>query len=231
MSSVAQETKVVKNTLPNGQKEVYSVLKSDHEIKHGSYKKLQSKITIESGQFENNEKAGEWETYNLMVVGHPLSSKGSYTNGKRTGVWNFYDFDGVLTQQFDFETNTLIEVQKTEKSLATAIGSGVYKGLRFVDIEPKYAEGQEEFYKFLGMNIKYPESAKSQGISGTVFIRTTVLENGEFENTEVMRGIGGECDQEALRVVKLCSGNFNPAVFNDTLVAWEILVPIRFTLK
>ena len=62
-SIYAQETKVI--THRKGEyKEVFSVLSKDNKIKHGSYKKLRKKdeVVIE-GQYENNEKTGEWKFY------------------------------------------------------------------------------------------------------------------------------------------------------------------------
>lgn len=50
--------------------------------------------------------------------------------------------------------------------------------------------------------IQYPAKAKKTGIHGTVHLQFIVNEKGEVENPVVLRGIGGGCDEEALRVIK-----------------------------
>jgi protein TonB len=54
---------------------------------------------------------------------------------------------------------------------------------------------------FLAKNIEYPEQAKKEKITGRVFVSFVVEKNGEVSNVKILRGIGGGCDEEALRVV------------------------------
>ena len=50
-------------------------------------------------------------------------------------------------------------------------------------------------------NLKYPAQAKDAGIEGTVYIQFVITETGDVINSRVVKGIGGGCDEEALRVV------------------------------
>lgn len=70
-----------------------------------------------------------------------------------------------------------------------------------VEEMPEYMGGVNELYKFLGNNIKYPQEAKTAGISGRVFVSFIVENDGEVTNVKVLRGIGYGCDKEAIRVV------------------------------
>ena len=47
-----------------------------------------------------------------------------------------------------------------------------------------------------------PAVAKDNGIEGKVYIKFVVNEDGSVSQAQVVRGIGGGCDEEALRVVK-----------------------------
>src|SRR5699024_2242992 len=50
--------------------------------------------------------------------------------------------------------------------------------------------------------IEYPRRAAQAGIEGLVTVQFIVTDQGNVEDPKVIRGIGGGCDEEALRVVK-----------------------------
>jgi len=74
----------------------------------------------------------------------------------------------------------------------------------FVVVEqmPEFPGGDKALYQFLAKNIKYPAVAKDNGIEGKVYIKFVINEDGSVSQANVARGIGGGCDEEALRVVK-----------------------------
>ncbi len=55
--------------------------------------------------------------------------------------------------------------------------------------------------EFLQRNLRYPALAKDNSIEGRVIVRFVVNEDGMVSNAEVVRGIGGGCDEEAMRVL------------------------------
>lgn len=71
-----------------------------------------------------------------------------------------------------------------------------------VESMPQFPGGEEKLNKYLGANIKYPQMAKESGIQGTVYVTFVVEGNGSVTNTRILRGIGGGCDEEAIRVVQ-----------------------------
>lgn len=76
--------------------------------------------------------------------------------------------------------------------------------------------------------IKYPEMAQKAGIEGRVIVRFIVNEKGEVENPEVMKGVGGGCDEEALRVVK--QAKFKPGMQRGEPVRVQYSLPISYKL-
>ena len=50
--------------------------------------------------------------------------------------------------------------------------------------------------------MKYPQMARESHIEGPVYIEFVVEKDGSISNTKLLRGIGGGCDEEALRVVR-----------------------------
>lgn len=81
----------------------------------------------------------------------------------------------------------------------------------------------------LQQKINYPEMARRAGIEGRVFIQFIVNEKGEVENPQVMRGIGGGADEEALRVVK--QAKFKPGMQRGRPVRVQYSLPIFFRLQ
>jgi protein TonB len=81
----------------------------------------------------------------------------------------------------------------------------------------------------LQKKINYPEMARRAGIEGKVIIQFIVNEQGQVEDPRVIRGIGGGCDDEALRVVK--QAEFEPGRQRGEPVRVQYSLPITFRLQ
>ncbi len=81
----------------------------------------------------------------------------------------------------------------------------------------------------LQKQIEYPEMARKAGIEGRVIIQFIVNEKGQVEDPRVIRGIGGGCDKEALRVVK--QAEFEPGRQRGKPVRVQYSLPIVFRLQ
>ena len=81
----------------------------------------------------------------------------------------------------------------------------------------------------LHREIRYPENALRAHIQGRVHVQFIVNERGEVENPTVMRGIGGGCDEEALRVVSKMK--FHPGVQRGRPVRVQYNLPVVFVIR
>lgn len=77
--------------------------------------------------------------------------------------------------------------------------------------------------------IVYPDRAQKAGIEGRVIVQFIVNEKGEVEDPRVIRGIGGGCDEEAVRVAKLAE--FEPGEQRGVPVRVQYTLPIMFMLR
>ena len=77
--------------------------------------------------------------------------------------------------------------------------------------------------------IEYPEVARLAGIEGKVIVQFVVDETGRVRDPMVLRGIGGGCDEEALRAVQLAT--FEPGRQRGKPVSVRYVVPVTFKLK
>lgn len=98
-----------------------------------------------------------------------------------------------------------------------------------VETAPSFPGGDVARMKFLQDNIKYPAMARESGIQGTVYVTFVVERNGSVTDVKLLRGIGGGCDEEALRVVKNMP-KWEPGKQRGKPVRVQFNMPIKFTL-
>ena len=83
--------------------------------------------------------------------------------------------------------------------------------------------------KAIQENIIYPEVAKKTGIEGKVFVQAYIDESGKVEKVKILRGIGGGCDEAAVKAVY--KTKFTPAKMNGKYVKVQVSIPIVFKLN
>jgi protein TonB len=99
-----------------------------------------------------------------------------------------------------------------------------------VEEMPSYPGGDMKMYEYLGKNIKYPQIARESGIQGRVFVNFVVEPDGSVSNVKVLRGIGGGCDEEAIRVVKSMP-KWKPGKQRGKAVRVSYTLPVVFKLQ
>jgi len=98
-----------------------------------------------------------------------------------------------------------------------------------VEKMPQYPGGDDARLKFLADNIQYPKEAKETGISGTVYVTFVIDTKGLLTDAKIMRGIGGGCDEEVLRILALMPP-WEPGTQEGKPVRVQFTMPVRFTL-
>ena len=99
-----------------------------------------------------------------------------------------------------------------------------------VEQMPSFPGGDQKMYQYLGNNIKYPQVARETGIQGRVFVNFVVEPDGSVSNVKVLRGIGGGCDEEAMRVVKSMP-KWTPGKQRGKAVRVSYTLPVVFKLQ
>jgi protein TonB len=256
--AIGQETKKVteKHFNPTYTEE-YFVLKSDPDIRHGNYKKLgykdclvvngyfkenkkdslwteyfwRTNIVENQGSYRADKKIGIWSKYYMINNSNRLKNKGEYINDERSGIWEFYNQEGELTQKYDFTSKELIfskPEKSADKEYEIITESGVEK--RKLDRPPMFVGGENELLNLLQSNIKYPNKALERMISGTVLISFIIETDGKVSDHQIIQKIGGDCDEEALRVVKEILNTWIPGQINGHSVKVKYVMPVKFAL-
>ena len=139
------------------------------------------------------------------------------TEAKKNGDTTMYNIETFSVSGSLFET--LLDV-------ATSTKDTVYQ---IAEEMPEFPGGVEALMDFVGKNVKYPEEAKEKEISGRVFVSFVIEKDGSVSNVKVLRGIGGGCDEEAIRVIKAMP-KWTPGKQKGKPVRVNYQIPINFKL-
>lgn len=99
-----------------------------------------------------------------------------------------------------------------------------------VEEMPSFPGGDQALLEYMAKNTKYPPLARENGLQGIVVVTFVVDEKGNINNVQVLRGIGGGCDEEAIRVVKTMPA-WKPGKQRGMPVRVQYNLPFRFTLR
>lgn len=98
--------------------------------------------------------------------------------------------------------------------------------------EPATFQGGDisNFNKWVLENIKYPQIAVENGISGKVYVQFAVNSKGDVVDARVLRGVDQSLDAEAIRVV-LSSPKWTPPKQGGRPVKQLFTLPVAFKLQ
>jgi protein TonB len=99
-----------------------------------------------------------------------------------------------------------------------------------VENDPEFPGGTEALYKYLATNIKFPQLARDNNISGRVYVTFVVERDGSITGARVLRDIGGGCGAEAIRVVKAMP-KWTPGKQRGKPVRVQYNLPVAFILQ
>lgn len=100
-----------------------------------------------------------------------------------------------------------------------------------VETQPTFmGGGPEKFLAHIFKNINYPDKARRLGIEGKVFVKFIIDKSGNITDVEVMKGIGGGCDEEAARAIADAPA-WTPGKQRGRPVSVRMMVPINFRLS
>jgi periplasmic protein TonB len=98
-----------------------------------------------------------------------------------------------------------------------------------IDVFPRYPGGDDARLLFLRRNLRYPEIALKSGVQGVVVLLFIIEKDGTLTGIKVEKGIGGGCDEEAMRVVKEMP-RWEPGKRHGNPVRVMMRMPIVFRL-
>ena len=174
-------------------------------------------------------KSGTWAKIKVLIALPALAAllfllPSLSTSGSSGNTPDKSQTTPLLDKANNAVSTVAAELQGQHGQVKKSHGEKVYTR---VEKEPQYPGGVDASIKFIVSNVKYPEEALKKNIQGTVFVSFIVQKNGAVKDAKVLRGIGGGCDEEALRVIKMMP-RWIPGEDKGKKVAVQYVLPIKF---
>jgi TonB family protein len=186
--------------------------------------------------------------------------KGLFINEERSGLHTYWYDNGTLQQELEHlpeNKHKLHQYYSRDGKPLLLNGSGIITDEKSENVFREYkdsvmiasylVEGDDTFYYVaeqpaeykggmsallmkLQQNVRYPQSARSSGVSGRVFVKFVVDEEGKSTRHEVLKGVSAALDAEALRVSKMLN-RWNPAKHAGKKVKSVFVLPVAFRIE
>ncbi|MBI1938123.1 MAG: energy transducer TonB [Ignavibacteriales bacterium] len=106
-----------------------------------------------------------------------------------------------------------------------AVLPGEEEYLAFAEVMPEPVDGMPGIIK----KVEYPRIARSAGLEGKVIALAYVNENGGVDDVKIIKGLGGGCNEEVERVVKI--SKFKPGMKEGKPVKVKLTLSFVFKLS
>lgn len=101
---------------------------------------------------------------------------------------------------------------------------------KFPDVNAEFPGGEAAYENYLKTNINYPIFAVDNHIEGTIFLSLKIDETGRVVGVNVLKKIGGGCDEEAVRALRAMP-KWKPGEKNGKKIAVIRYVKVRMELR
>ncbi len=165
-----------------------------------------------------------------MKIEEPLEY-GVYLPDKFVVTENFVAELGVSFETYPILKKIVVEGQ-TIFNVGRIAPSDSNEIFTIVEKPASPPEGMNGFYQFLAQTMNYPAAARARKQQGSVFVEFVIEKDGSFSDIHVVKGIGAECDAEAIRVVQEYSKDHKwvPGTQKGKAVKTRMVLPISFRL-
>jgi protein TonB len=134
-----------------------------------------------------------------------------------------------INLDIDMTEDTRIEAVIIEQVKESMPEEKVDEIFTIVEVQPDPIGGMKAFYNYVGGSLQYPNKAKRMGIEGRVFVEFVVEKDGSLTDIKVVKGIGGGCDEEAIRVISQAP-KWNPGKQRGRAVRVRMVMPLLFKI-
>lgn len=167
--------------------------------------------------FENGIINGNYSEYDEK---NNLLEEGEYINAQKNGKW--YELKRKDSPYYNYLADTT-EIGQYN------LGLDFYNFSLFEEA-PVFQDSDEARIKLMMFNTIYPQSARENGVAGTVYVSFKISLIGEIQDIKILRGVSKDLDKEVIRVVSLMPG-FSPGFSDGMPVRVQFNMPFKFTLN
>ncbi|MFH0757315.1 MAG: energy transducer TonB [Bacteroidota bacterium] len=149
-------------------------------------------------------------------------------------VLDIVDDDVQIEDDFDFDMEADASTEYDFTSMMGDDEENIQEEEVFYIVEdmPTFNGGDPatEFRKYIAQNLRYPEIAAENGISGRVIVQFAVNKTGSVVDARIVRSVDPALDKEAVRVV-MSSPKWAPGMQRGKAVKVLFTFPINFVLQ
>lgn len=191
--------------------------------------------------YVNNILNGSYTKY------HPngkIKIKGSYWEGKKDGLWEYFDDKGSKESQTKWDKGEIVKIKEPKEPKPILESTDEDEGdsgdshapakepkpFKIVETQPSFIGGKSALVNYLSRNVVYPKKSRKRGIEGKVIVEFLVAKTGMLKDIKIAKSVTKELDQEALRVVKSMP-NWKPGTQQGKTVNVLMRIPISFKLQ
>jgi len=142
---------------------------------------------------------------------------GQFANGKREGVWQYWNEDGTLRQKLTWHADHTVAALRKEADADSNIP-------QFIEQMPKFL-GPLSLFQYLAATTRRPAQVPAGG--GKVYVQFVVGPQGNVTSTRIVQGFDPACDAEALRAVAALP-RWQPGLHNGVPAAVRFVIPMVF---
>jgi TonB family protein len=186
-------------------------------------------------------------TYSLWHNNGKLSEKGNYASNELHGKLSIWFENGQLSYEKFYVKGKLQDTLKGYYEDGAVRRVEVYKDGEMVEgkvlsregtvlpyfpamVLPEFPGGQQTMMAYISQNVKYPEKAIRNEISGLVVISFIVDKDGSINTLEVTRSVHDMLDKEAIRIIKSMP-LWKPGLLENNTVPVRFNLPVHFALQ
>lgn len=196
----------------------YSSIKA--KTKHGMYRSYNdSGILVTQWNYDHDSLEGPfyhfYDSGNRHVVGKYAS------NELHDSLYTWYENGAVRRKDVYNNGQLLVGKCYTETGADTTYFP--------FEVVAAFPGGHQAMSRWIGRQIRYPEDAIENNISGKVYVRFIIEKDGTITNIYIERGVSPSMDQEVIRVVNEMP-KWEPGWFDGRLVSSAFRLPVNFQL-
>jgi protein TonB len=175
-----------------------------------------------------------YEVEEMQVTRRQEQPKPEPQQQQVTEILNIVEDDVEIEDDFDFDVEADASTEFEFTGFVDDMEEEFEEEEVFYIVEdmPTFNGGDPavEFRKYIAQNLRYPEIAAENGISGRVIVQFAVNKNGRVVDAVVVAGVDPALDKEAIRVV-MASPPWTPGKQRGKSVKVLFTFPINFVLQ
>ncbi|WP_190242482.1 energy transducer TonB [Hymenobacter lapidiphilus] len=154
--------------------------------------------------------------------------KGALTDGRPTGIWEYYDQQGELTLRMNYDSSR-IAYSRPDTARYLLYLNDDWQLVR-PSRAPQFVGSRAKRTADIGKSIRYPVASLMQEQQGEVVISYVVNEQGKTQDYQVVTTPSKECTEAVWTVLKQQPDRWIPAVYQGRPTQAQFLLRVTFVI-